>query len=264
MSGRAGTVRKHGYDYHLRDILTVQSNLDLGEPTPFDSSRSSYFGIIDLAGFPKDRFYLYQARWNPTVKQAHILPHWNWPDRVGQVTPVHVFSSGDEAELFVNGVSQGRQKRAKNAYRFRWDKVTYQPGEVRVVAYKDGKEWANATLRTTGEASQLRLTTYRNRTTIKADGSDLSFVSVAVVDDKGDVVPLAEPTITFSVSGSGEIVSTDNGDPTDMTVFPSKDRKAFRGLALAIVRAKAGSSGSITVTATAGGLKTAEITLKVE
>jgi beta-galactosidase len=237
----------------------------LGEPTPYDSSsRSSYFGIIDLAGFPKDRFYLYQARWNPNVRMAHILPHWNWPDRVGQETPVHVFSSGDEAELFVNGVSQGKQKKAQYTYRFRWDKVTYQPGEVRVVAYKDGKEWANATIRTTGEATSLRMETYNDRTSIRADGSDLSFVSVAVVDGKGDVVPTAEPMVSFSITGPGEIVSTDNGDATDMTAFPSKERKAFRGRALAIVKAKSGASEPLTVTATAKGLEQGKIILKVE
>lgn len=237
----------------------------LGEPTPYDgSSRSSYFGIIDLAGFPKDRFYLYQARWNPNVKMAHILPHWNWPDRVGQETPVHVFSSGDEAELFVNGVSQGKQKKAQYTYRFRWDKVKYQAGEVRVVAYKGGKEWANATIKTTGEASSLLMQTYKDKTSIKADGSDLSFVSVAVVDAKGDVVPTAEPTVSFSITGPGEIVSTDNGDATDMTAFPSKERKAFRGRALAIVKAKAGASEPITVTATANGLQAGKVTLKIE
>jgi beta-galactosidase len=236
----------------------------IGEPTPFDLSRSSYFGIIDMAGFPKDRFYLYQAHWNPNVRMAHILPHWNWPDRVGKVTPVHVFSSGDEAELFVNNVSQGRQKKAQYTYRFRWDKVTYQAGEVRVVTYKNGKEWASATVRTTGDAAQLRMTTYHNRTTISADGNDLSFVSVAVVDNKGDVVPQAEPSVKFSVQGPGEIVSTDNGNPTDMTAFPSKERKAFRGLVLGIVRAKAGASSPITVTAEANGLKTATITLQTQ
>ena len=238
----------------------------IGEPTPYDSSRSSYFGIIDLAGFPKDRFYLYQARWNPSHRMAHILPHWSFPaSRQGQVTPVHVFSSGDEAELFVNGKSQGRQKKAQYTYRFRWDNVTYQPGEVRVVAYRGGQEWANATVRTVGAPAALRLSTYKDRTTLRADGHDLSFVSVAVVDDKGDVVPTAEPSITWSVEGAaGEIVSTDNGDPTDMTAFPSKTRKAFRGLALAIVRAKQGGSGDITVTAEANGLKAGQITLKVE
>ncbi|POS69075.1 beta-galactosidase [Diaporthe helianthi] len=233
----------------------------IGEPTPYDGqSRSSYFGIIDLAGFPKDRFYLYQSRWNPTVRNAHIIPHWNWPDRVDEVTPIHVFSSGDEAELFVNGESQGRQTKA--GYRFRWDNVTYQPGEVYVKTYKDGEGWAEATIRTTGEATQLLLSTYQNRTTITADGSDLSFVSVAVSDDNGDMVHTAEPAITFSVTG-GEIVSTDNGDPTDFTPFPSKDRNAFRGLALAIVRAPAGSTGPLIVTAQAAGLKTGEITLDV-
>lgn len=241
----------------------------LGEPTPFMSSRSSYFGIVDLAGFPKDRFYLYQARWNPSIKMAHILPHWNWPDRVGQVTPVHVFSSGDEAELFVNRVSQGRKKRGSYEYRFRWDAVTYQPGELHVVTYKDGKEWANATVRTTGAATKLALATYRGRTSISSsttavDGSrDLAFVSVAVVDDKGDVVPQATHSITFSVTGPGEIVSTDNGDPTDMTPFPSKVRSAFGGLALAIVRANPGASGTITVRAEARGLQAGEITLTV-
>lgn len=245
----------------------------LGEPTPYDSSRSSYFGIIDLAGFPKDRFYLYQARWNPGVRMAHILPHWSWPaGRAGQVTPVHVFSSADEAELFVNGRSQGRQRRAPYTYRFRWDRVAYEPGEVRVATWKGGAEWANATVRTTGEAARLRATTYRGRTAIRAirgagegDGGDLAFVSVAVVDARGDVVPTAEPAVTFSVvAGEAEIVATDNGDPTDMTPFPSRERKAFRGLALAIVRAKAGASGRITVRAEARGLEAAEIVLDVE
>ncbi|KAK5655152.1 hypothetical protein OQA88_6051 [Cercophora sp. LCS_1] len=235
----------------------------LGEPTPFDSSRSSYFGIIDLAGFKKDRFYLYQARWNPTVKMAHILPHWNWPDRVGQVTPVHVFSSADQAELFLNGVSQGVQKRGQYQYRFRWDKVTYEPGELRVTTWKNGALWANATVRTTGEASQLSLSAYKDRASIKANGDDLSFISVAVKDEKGDVVPLASNAVTFSIQGPGRILVTDNGDPTDMVPFPSKERKAFNGFALAIVKANRGATGNITVTATARGLKTAEITLGV-
>ena len=101
-------------------------------------SRSSYFGIIDLAGFPKDRFYLYQARWRPDFPMAHILPHWNWPDRVGQITPVHVYTSGDSAELFLNGKSLGLKTKEQYEYRLRWDDVVYQPGELKVVAYKDG------------------------------------------------------------------------------------------------------------------------------
>lgn len=185
-----------------------------------------------------------------------------WPDRIGEVTPVHVFSSGDEAELFVNGESQGRQRKA--GHRFRWDNVTYEPGEVHVKTYKDGEDWAEATVRTTGEANQLRLSTYQDRTTIAADGSDLCFVRVAVSDDNDAVVHTAEPAITFSVTGPGEIVSTDNGDATDFTPFPSKERNASRGLALAIVRAKAGASEPITVTtAQADGLKTAELKLDI-
>lgn len=187
---------------------------------------------------------------------AHILPHWTWPDRVGQVTPVHVFSSGDEAELFVNGKSAGRQKRAQYTYRFRWDKVTYQPGDLRVVTYKNGKEWATDTKKTVGSAAGLNMTA--DRTSISGDV--LSFVSVAVVDSNGDVVPRANNSIKFSVSGPGRIVSTDNGDPTDMTVFPSTTRKAFSGMALAIV--KATGAGSITVTAAADGLKGGQVTLQ--
>ena len=115
----------------------------LGEPTPFDSSRSSYSGIIDLAGFKKDRFYLYQAHWRPDFPMAHILPHWTWPERAGLVTPVHVFTSGDEAELFLNGKSLGRKKKDAYEYRLRWDDVIYQPGTLKVVAYKNGQTVGN-------------------------------------------------------------------------------------------------------------------------
>ncbi|KAK4096800.1 glycoside hydrolase family 2 protein [Parathielavia hyrcaniae] len=235
----------------------------LGEPTPYDGpggARSSYFGIIDLAGFRKDRFWLYQARWRPEVRSAHLLPHWTWPERVGLVTPVHVFSSGDEAELFVNGVSAGRVQRGLYEYRFRWDRVVYQPGEVRVVVYKGGKEWATDVKRIVGDAKELKMTA--DRTRIRADGDDLSFVSVAVVDGNGDTVPRASNPIAFSVSGPGQIVATDNGDPADMTAFPSLTRNAFSGLALAVVRATKGASGDITVSASADGLKGAKVTLR--
>src|SRR5262249_39078674 len=150
-------------------------------------SRSSYFGIIDLCGFKKDRFYLYQARWRPDLPMVHILPHWNWPDRNGQVTPVHVYTSGDEAELFLNGRSLGRQKLAPLHYRLRWDEVKYEPGELRAVAYKNGRQWATATVRPTGPASTLRL--QADRWHLKADGADLAFVTVSIVDVQGSVVP---------------------------------------------------------------------------
>ena len=229
----------------------------LGEPTPYNAARSSYFGIIDLAGFKKDRFYLYQSRWRSDLPVAHILPHWTWPDRVGEITPVHVFSSGDEAELFVNGKSAGRQKKADHSYRFRWDNVTYAPGDLRVVTYKNGSQWAVDTKRTVGDAAKLNMTA--DRTTIRGDGYDLSFITVAVVDSNGDSVPRANNAIKFSLSGPGQIVSTDNGDPTDMTAFPSLTRKAFSGFALAIVRTNQGASGQITVSASATGLTGAQI-----
>jgi beta-galactosidase len=227
----------------------------IGEPTPYDnSSRSSYFGIIDLAGFKKDRFYLYQSRWRPDLPMAHILPHWSWPeDRVGQVTPVHVFTSGDEAELFVNDVSAGRKKKSEFDYRLRWDNVTYAPGSVRVVAYRNGTEWASASHVTAGAPAALNVTA--DRTTISADGYDLSFITVAVVDGKGNPVPQASNEISFSIaSGLGKIVSTDNGDPTDMTPFPSLKRKAFSGMALAVVRSEAGKIGDIVIEAKTEGL----------
>ncbi|MBZ9646768.1 DUF4982 domain-containing protein [Sphingobium sp. 3R8] len=227
----------------------------LGEPTPYYTSRSSYSGIVDLAGFPKDRFWLYQARWRPDLKFAHILPHWTWPDRigpdrVGQITPVHVFSSADEAELFVNGQSQGKIKKRDYEYRFRWDYVVYAPGEVKVVTWKDGKPWATEIVRTVGEAAKLSLTA--DRSTIADDGRDLSFVTLKVLDKDGHVVPAARQKIAFSIEGPGEIVATDNGDPTDLTAFPSANRAAFNGLALAIV--KADRPGRIILRARAEGL----------
>jgi beta-galactosidase len=232
----------------------------LGEPTPYYSSRSSYSGIVDLAGFPKDRFYLYQARWRPDLRFAHILPHWTWPGREGEVTPVHVITSADEAELFVNGVSQGRRKRGAYEYRFRWDYVTYAPGELRVDTWKDGKPWASEMVRTVGAATKLTLAS--DRAAIAADGKDLSFVTVRVLDGEGRVVPGAKQPIRFSISGPGEIVATDNGDPTDMTAFPSPRRNAFNGLALVIVRALPNKRGAITLHAEADGLGKAETILR--
>jgi beta-galactosidase len=234
----------------------------LGEPTPYytGTTRSSYFGFIDLAGFPKDRFYLYQARWRPDHAMAHILPHWTWPGREDQVTPVHVFTSGDEAELFVNGASQGRLKKGQYQYRLRWDNIKYTPGQLKVVAYKEGKEWANATVNTAGSAAKLRLTA--DRSTITGDGLDLSFIKAEVLDKDGNFVPQSANSIIFAVSG-GELVATDNGAPDDMTPFPSKERKAFNGLALAIVRSKAGSAGPIKVSASGNGLAGAEVTIEL-
>ncbi|KAF0094286.1 MAG: beta-galactosidase [Puniceicoccaceae bacterium 5H] len=225
----------------------------LGEPTPYYSSRSSYAGIIDLAGFKKDRFYLYQSHWRPDYPMAHILPHWTWPERVGEVTPVHVFTSGDAAELFLNGRSLGRKAKEPYQYRLRWDDVKYEPGTLKVVAYQDGKPWATDTVTTAGKPTSLDVTP--DRATIQADGNDLAFITVKIVDADGVVAPRADNRIAFSLSGPGEIVSTDNGDPTSFESFQSHERKAFSGYCLVIVRGKPGQPGELTVTATSEGLE---------
>jgi beta-galactosidase len=233
----------------------------LGEPTPFDKSgdpsRSSYFGIVDLAGFKKDRFYLYQARWRPDFPMAHIVPQcWNWPD--GQMTPVYVYTSGDEAELFLNGKSLGRKHKGQYEYRITWDDVPYQPGELKVVAYKNGKRWARDSVQTTGSPAKLVLQAERKK--ISADGKDLLYVTAMVQDKKGLTVPLADNAIHFDISGPGEIVATDNGDPTDLIAFPSHDRKAFNGLALAIIRCN--EPGKVTLEASSPSLKSARLKIK--
>jgi beta-galactosidase len=222
-------------------------------------SRSSYFGIVDLAGFKKDRFYLYQAHWRPDFPMAHILPHWNWPDRVGQVTPVFVYTSGDSAELFLNGKSLGLKKKVENEYRLRWGEVVYQPGELKVVAYKNGKKWATDTVKTTGAPVKLLLSADRSQ--IAADGKDLSFITVTVADKDGLLVPRSKNHIKFAVEGPGEIVATDNGDATSFESFQAPERNAYNGLALVIVRAKPGMSGLIKLTASADGLGTTSVAI---
>jgi beta-galactosidase len=259
----------------------------IGEPTPWgnnnDPSRSSYFGIIDLAGFPKDRFYLYQAHWRPDYPMAHLVPqNWNWPElaadasatppRAAQTIPVIAYTSGDEAELFLNGKSLGRKKKifdapndgrvnGQPAYRIRWDNVTYEPGELKLVAYKNGQAWATNVVQTAGPAKKLTLTP--DRATIAGDGHDISYVTLRVEDRHGNIAPTADDPISFSVSGPGEIVATDNGDATDLTAFPSHDRKAFNGLAMVIVKAKRGETGTITVTASSPHLGTAKTKIKL-
>jgi beta-galactosidase len=225
-------------------------------------SRSSYFGIVDLAGFPKDRFYLYQARWRPDLPMAHILPHWNWPDRVGQVTPVHVYTSGDEAELFLNGRSLGRKVKAPFKYRLQWDDVVYEPGELKVIAFKAGKQWAEQSMKTTGPAAQLKLVA--DRQIIAGDGDDLSYLTLSITDADGKTVPRTSPLVRFTIDGPGEVVATDNGNAIDPESFQSPERRAFNGLALAIIRAKPGARGPVTVTATAEGLAPAKVSLEIK
>jgi beta-galactosidase len=240
----AGEFVWNGWDY-------------IGEPTPYYEAKSSYSGIIDLAGFKKDRFYLYQSRWRPDLPMVHILPHWNWPERRGQVTPVHVFTSGDEAELFLNGRSLGKKKKGPFEYRLRWDDVVYEPGELKATAYKDGRLWSQYTVQTTGKATALKALADRNK--IQADGNDLAFITIQITDKDGLVVPRSDNRIGFSIEGPGEIVATDNGDSYNLESFASHQRNAFNGLALVIVRSVAGKSGVIYLKAKSEGLKEVQI-----
>lgn len=266
----------------------------LGEPTPFNSdntnllnfrtdpskraelekqlaelertqppSRSSYFGIVDLAGFPKDRYYLYQSHWRPDLPMAHILPHWNWEGREGQIIPVHVYTSGTEAELFVNGKSYGRKvKEAGKDFRLVWDSVVYQPGCVKVVAYKDGKQWAEDEVQTTGKAQKIRLSA--DRASVAGSEDELAFVTVTIVDGSGRKVPTACLPLKVEVTGCGELVATDNGDPTSFTPFQSAGRESFNGLALAIVRGKKGAAGKMQVQVSGAGLESASLEIEVK
>jgi beta-galactosidase len=192
---------------------------------------------------------------------AHILPHWNWPERVGQVTPVHVYTSGDEGELFLNGKSLGRKKREAGEYRLRWDDVVYEPGTLRVVTYEHGQPWATDEMKTTGPAARITLSA--DRRDIRADGADLVFVTAAIEDASGLTVPRSHNRLTFSVSGPGRIVATDNGDPTSFEPFTSSAREAFNGLALVIVRANRGGTGTLHVTAAADGLRQGTVDVRL-
>lgn len=232
----------------------------LGEPTPYYESRSSYCGIIDMAGFKKDRFFLYQSHWRPDFRMAHILPHWNWSERIGEITPVHVFTSGDEAELFLNGKSLGRKKKLQYTYRLRWDSVRYTPGQLKVIAYKNGKPWAEESIKTSGEASKLLASA--DRDLILANGNDLSFITIQVSDKEGLLVPRSDHSINFSIKGPGEIVAIDNGDPTSMVSFSSLQYKVFNGLCVVIVRALA--PGEIVLQATADNLTGTSVGIKAK
>lgn len=212
----------------------------LGEPDPHGAAaRSSYYGVCDLAGFPKDRFYAYRAYWRPDVPTAHLLPHWTWPGREGARTPVWAYTSGDAAELFVNGVSQGVRKKdkPKGVYTLEWNDVTYWPGEIRLVAYKNGAVWAEAVRRTAGKPVALRLEREPS-----FSGDELTYFKVALVDAAGTVVPNADVRIDFAVSGPYALAGVCNGDPTDRDGLQQPFQRTFRGLVQVIVRRAASAS----------------------
>ena len=222
-------------------------------------------GFLDQAGFRKDSFWLFQSRWRPDFPMAHILPHWNWKGREGEVTPVYVFTSGDEGELFLNGRSLGRQRKQPGvwdrAYRLRWDDVRYEPGVLEIVVYKNGGEWSRDTVKTTG--APARLAAEAELPSVIADGEDVCYVNVSVRDAEGLVVPDAKVPVRFEIEGPGVIVATDNGDETDFDDFRKPERKTFNGWAQAIVRAVPGQTGNITVKVHSGdGIAPSSVTVR--
>ncbi len=238
----------------------------LGEPTPYDDywpSRSSYFGILDLAGLPKDRYYLYKSRWKPEEKTLHILPHWNWEGKEGQIVPVFCYTNYSAAELFVNGKSMGIQKKStlnnQTRYRLMWNNVVYEKGSLKVIAYDDrGKAVATEEIKTAGTPHHLKLTA--DRTQLKADGKDLSFVTISVVDQDGNLCPNATDNLTFKVSGAGKYRAACNGDATSLQLFHEPEMKAFSGMAVAIVETSK-VKGQINLQVMAKDLPNAVITL---
>ena len=251
----------------------------LGEPSPYDTdawpNHSSVFGIIDLASIPKDRYYLYRSQWNRTDETLHILPHWNWKGREGEVTPVFVYTSYPCAELFINGISQGIRsfaefdgsvpclgEKAMKRFRLMWNEVTYQPGEIRVVAYDaEGNAAAEKTVRTAGKASAIRLAPDRN--VLKADGEDLCYLNVSLVDKDGNLVPADNRLVNVKVSGAGSFRAIANGDPTCLESFQQPQMHLFSGQLTVLVQSST-EPGEITVEVSGKGVKKATLTLKTE
>ncbi|MGD8237228.1 MAG: beta-galactosidase GalB [Armatimonadota bacterium] len=261
-------------DYEFRALEECPSMLGefvwtgfdyLGEPTPYKEewpSRSSYFGIIDLCGLPKDRYYLYQSHWSDR-EVLHVLPHWNWEGREGEVTPVHVYTSYDAAELFLNGQSLGVRKKDPaglfERYRLIWDDVPYEPGELKVVAVDEaGQPAAERVVRTAGSPKRIELAPDRRE--LHADGKDLCFITVSITDGDGNVCPLADNVVRFELTGPAQIAAVGNGNAATTEPFVADRRKAFHGLCMLILRSEEGTGGQVRVKAISAGLRAAEAT----
>jgi beta-galactosidase len=276
----------------------------LGEPTPYgrpmvesrrlkpeESARSSFFGILDLCGLPKDRYYLYRSHWAPEKPTVHILPHWNWAGHEGKPVPVYVYTSGDSAELFLNGRSLGRKAKKKadmkavraqvpaskvgeaqkeaaatafedllDAYRLRWEEVAYEPGELKAVAYRNGVEIGQAVMRTAGPPAKLRLGL--DRYDMVGDGDDLIYVTVEALDAQGSVCPNADNLVRYEISGAGRIAGIANGDPHSVEPFVADRQRLFHGKGVVVLQSLAGKTGSLRLTVATDGLPSAVATAK--
>jgi beta-galactosidase len=240
--------------------IFVWSGFDfLGEPLPYPNfpARSSYYGIVDLAGFPKDVYYMYQSEWtNKPV--LHIFPHWNW--QAGELVDVWAYyNNADEVELFLNGQSLGIRKKINEELHVMW-RVAFEPGTLKAISRKNGKIVLIKEIKTAGKPAKIELTADRDK--IKAGGKDLSFITVRILDVAGNIVPNAEDLVKFSISGNANIVATDNGYQADTVSLTSHTRRAWKGMALVIVKSTL-KKGNSTLIASAPGLRTATISLKI-
>ena len=227
----------------------------LGEPTPYDEywpSRSSYFGICDLAGLPKDRYYLYRSRWNKNQHTIHLLPHWSWGQaRKGKVTPVYCYTDYPSGELFINGKSQGKvtknPKERLDRYRLRWNDVKYEPGELKVVVYDaNGNAAGEEIVKTAGKPADLKLEAWTANENLQANGDDLAFVTVSLTDAEGTLIPQADDQLTFEVTGAGTFEAVCNGDATSLESFKQPTMKLFSGQLVVVVRS-AQKAGTLTL-----------------
>jgi len=246
----AGQFVWSGFDYH-------------GEPDPYEEgyfpAHSSYFGIVDMCGFKKDRFYLYQSQWTDEP-MVHLLPHWTWEGREGEKTPVYVYSNCPEVELFVNGESKGRKKKEPGLYRFKWDDVVYHPGGIKAVGYNTSSETlCEKEILTAGPSSSIEL--IPDRTTILSDGNDLSFVTVKITDKEGNLCPEADNLVHFSIEEEGTLACVGNGNPACIESYQENRRSAFHGICLLVIKSTA-NPGEVNITARSGDLEQATITIR--
>jgi beta-galactosidase len=241
----------------------------LGEPTPYNEewpSRSSYFGIIDLGGIPKDRFYLYQSQWSDTPV-LHLMPHWNWEGCEGQPVDIQCYSNYSSVELFVNGESQGKRWRyakgrvlASN-YRFLWQAVAYQAGEIKVIGYnRDGEIQKETVIRTAGKPAAIEM--IADRAVVQADGEDMAFVTLRVLDADGNLCPRADNSISYTVDGPAQIAGLCNGDATSLESFKGTQMKTFNGKCAVYLQSREGETGKVTLTAISDGLVAGEVEIE--